>query len=226
MTPILEIAKKHNLKVIEDAAQAVGAEYRNQKVGSFGDIGCFSLHPLKTLNACGDGGIMTTNDCKAYNKLKQLRNIGLKNRDESEVWGFNSRLDTMQAAILNIKLDYLDDWNDQRRAFAEIYFEGLNGIIKTPADETYERQVFHTFVVQTPKRNELQKFLLDQGISTKIHYPIPIHLQAVAKRFGKVLGSYPVTEKTTQEILSLPIHQNLKSNEVLYVIQKIKEFMS
>lgn len=225
MGPISEIAHKHNLKVIEDSAQAVGAEYRGGKVGVLGDIGCFSLHPLKTLNACGDAGIMTTEDEQIYKKLLQLRNIGLKNRDESEIWGFNSRLDTMQAAILNIKLDYLDSWNDRRIELASLYFDGLEGVVKTPVMLPYEKQVFHTFVIQTPKRDQLQKFLEQNGIGTRIHYPIPIHLQAASQRFGKPIGSFPVSEKTAKEILSLPVHQDLENQDVYYVIQMIKNFM-
>jgi dTDP-4-amino-4,6-dideoxygalactose transaminase len=225
MGPIFEIARRYNLKIIEDAAQSVGAEYHGKKVGVLGDIGCFSLHPLKTLNACGDAGLMTTEDEHIYKKLIQLRNIGLKNRDESEIWGFNSRLDTMQAAILNIKLDYLDSWNDRRRELASLYFDGLEGVVKTPAILPYEKQVFHTFVIQTPRRDQLQKFLEQNGVGTRIHYPIPIHLQAAAQRFGKPIGSFPVSEKTAKEILSLPVHQDLENEDVYYVIQMIKNFM-
>lgn len=224
MNPIMEVAKKYNLKVIEDAAQAIGAEYHNKKVGSLGDVGCFSLHPLKTLNACGDAGILTTSDENVYNKIKQLRNIGLKNRDESEVWGFNSRLDTIQAAILNIKLKHLDEWNAIRRSHANLYFDCLPDCLKLPVEGKNEKQAFHTFVIQIKERDALQKHLQDHQITSKIHYPIPIHLQAAAKRFGHNVGSYPVTEKTVNEILSLPIHQNLTEKEVMYVIDTIKSF--
>ena len=226
MSPIMEIAKKYNLKVFEDAAQAIGAEYRGQRVGSFGDGGCFSMHPLKTLNACGDGGAVTLNDEKAYNTLKQLRNIGLKNRNESEIWGYNSRLDTIQAAILNIKLDYLDEWNNIRRDLAKVYAQGLKDLVKVPFDEEYEKQAYHTFVIQTPHRDKLQKYLEAHEIGSKIHYPIPIHMQTVAKRFGHALEHYPVTEQSAREILSLPIHQDLKLEQVQFVIKKIHDFFN
>lgn len=224
MAPILEIAKKYDLKVIEDSAQAIGATYQGQKVGSFGDGGCFSLHPLKTLNACGDGGAITLNDEEAYNTLKQLRNIGLKNRNESELWGYNSRLDTIQAAILNIKLKYLDEWNNKRREIAAIYTDALKDLVVVPAQEVDEEQVYHTYVIQTPYRNELQQHLTENQIGSKIHYPIPIHMQAVAMRFGKPLGSYPVTEKCAKEILSLPIHQDLNISQVELVINTMRQF--
>ncbi|MCH9632028.1 MAG: dTDP-3-amino-3,4,6-trideoxy-alpha-D-glucose transaminase [Chlamydiae bacterium] len=224
MAPILKIAKKHRLKVFEDAAQAIGAEYKGQKVGSFGHVGCFSMHPLKTLNACGDGGAITLNDEKIYNKLKQLRNIGLKNRNESEIWGYNSRLDTIQAAILNIKLKYLDSWNDKRRFLAEIYSQGLKDIVAVPYENKYECQVYHTFVIQTPYRDELQKYLESHQIGSKIHYPIPIHMQPAAKRFGYAFGHFPVTEQSVQEVLSLPIHQDLEPEQVKHVIEKIHVF--
>lgn len=224
MDPINEIAKKYNLKVFEDAAQSIGAEYKGKKVGSLGDIGCFSLHPLKTLNACGDAGVMTLNDPLIYQKLKQLRNIGLKNRDESELWGYNSRLDTIQAAILNIKLKYLDDWNARRIELAQVYFEALEGLVKTPKENPLEKQVFHTFVIQTPYRDQLQKYLLKHQIDTKVHYPIPIHFQSAAKRFGYSIGPYPVTERTCKQILSLPIHQNLSDQQVKHISATVQTF--
>lgn len=227
MDPILAIAKKYNLRVIEDAAQAIGAEYNGKKVGSFGDIGCFSLHPLKTLNACGDAGAITLNDETIYQKLRQLRNIGLKNRDESDMWGYNSRLDTLQAAILNVKFNYLDEWNSRRRYLADLYFEGLKDlkeVLQLPSLMGKEKQVFHTFVIQTPYRNELQKHLENNGIGTRIHYPIPIHMQVAAKRFGYNLGYYPVTEKAAKEILSLPIYQDLEDEQVELVIKEIHNF--
>lgn len=226
MTPILEVAKKHDLKIIEDAAQAIGAEYKGEKVGSFGDVGCFSLHPLKTLNACGDAGVMTLYDEKIYNKLKQLRNIGLKNRNESEVWGFNSRLDTIQAAILNIKLDSLDEWNQIRCSLAKTYTELLNDLVTVPDIQSYEHSVYHTYVIQTPFRDALQAYLEKHQIGTKVHYPIPIHMQVVAKRFGHSLGHYPVTERSAKEILSLPVHQNLTVDDVEHVCKIIRQFYS
>ncbi len=224
MDPILKIAAKYRLKVIEDAAQAVGAEYRNKKTGSLGHVGCFSMHPLKTLNACGDAGMITTNDVEVFQKIRQLRNIGLKNRNESEVWGFNSRLDTLQAAILTLKLKYLDQWNDHRRKLAQSYRDLLPPDIQTPQENSYEKQVYHTFVIQTSRRNELQRHLQENGIGTRIHYPIPIHLQKASEKFGCPPGSFPVTEKAAQEILSLPVHQDVAEKEVAYICEMITRF--
>lgn len=224
MNPIMALAEKYNLKVFEDTAQAIGAEYYGKKVGSFGDIGCFSLHPLKTLNACGDGGAMTLKDEAAYKKLKQLRNIGLKNRNECEIWGFNSRLDTIQAAILNVKLKYLDGWNKRRQELAHVYDKELKGLMKLPFAKDYETCVYHTYVVQTPYRDELQAYLENNGIGTRIHYPIPIHLQSVCQRFGYNLGHHPITERTVKEILSLPVHQDLTDEQQQEVIKVIKNF--
>lgn len=225
MDPILQIAKKYNLKVIEDAAQAMGAEYKGRKVGSLGDIGCFSLHPLKTLNACGDAGIMTFDDEEVYLTLKQLRNIGLKNRNQSEIWGYNSRLDTMQAAILNVKLRYLDQWNEARQASAKFYTERLGDMVLTPKPKPYEKHVYLTYMIQTPQREKLKNFLEKQCIGTKIHYPTPIHMQEAAKKFGNYpLGSFPLTEQLANEVLSLPIHQDLTYEQIEYVVDNIENF--
>lgn len=224
MEPITEIAETHNLFVIEDAAQAMGAEYKKEKVGALGDAGCFSLHPLKTLNACGDGGIVTTNDERLYKTLIQLRNIGLKNRDESDIWGYNSRLDTVQAAILNVKLKYLDHWTEQRIKNAEYYIKHLQGFVKVPANSEDGKSVYHTFVIQTEKRNKLQKYLEQHGIGTKIHYTIPIHLQRAAQILGYKKGDFPVCEKLVGMILSLPVYQGLTEDELGYVVDNVQSF--
>lgn len=224
MGPINELAKKYNLKVVEDAAQAIGAEYRGKKAGSLGDAGCFSLHPLKTLNACGDGGAITTNDERLYKILIQLHNIGLKNRDKSDIWGYNSRLDSIQASILNVKLQYLDQWTEARRKNAAYYIENLKAVVKVPQEERYERSVYHTFVIQAERRNELQEHLLKNGIESKIHYPIPIHLQRAASSLGHKKGDFPVCEKAAKMILSLPIHQGLNEGDLAHVLDKIKVF--
>lgn len=225
MNPILEIAKKYNLKVIEDAAQAIGTEYYSKKVGTLGDVGCFSLHPLKTLNACGDAGFITTNDESLYIKFKQLRNIGLKNRNESDFWGYNSRLDSLQAAILRVKLKYLDSWIETRRKNAKLYAHDLKDLVTIPYEEKYEKHTFHVYVIQTQNREGLQKFLEDNGIETKIHYPIPIHLQKCAAHLGNKIGDFPITESKARQILSLPINQNLKVDEIHFITSKIKSFL-
>ena len=224
MNPILEIARAHKLHVIEDAAQAVGAKYYGKAVGSFGVVGCFSLHPLKNLNACGDGGVMTTDDDSLQEKLRKMRNHGLRNRDESDFWGFNSRLDSLQAALLNVKFDHLDEWTQARRKTADYYREHLQGVVRCPSDQPYEHSVYHTFVIQAERRDELQKFLLDAGVETNIHYPIPIHLQPAARELGYRLGDLPVTDRLSQTILSLPIYPELTSEQKETVVEVIKSF--
>ncbi|MBI3012953.1 MAG: DegT/DnrJ/EryC1/StrS family aminotransferase [Elusimicrobia bacterium] len=224
MDPILKIAKKHNLFVIEDAAQAMGTEYHGKRAGSFGIANCFSLHPLKTLNACGDGGMITTNDKKVYNTISQLRNIGLKNRSESDLWGFNSRLDSLQAAIVNVKFRYLDQWIAKRRDHAAYYRKHLEGLVTCPIESRGEKCAYHLFVVQTEKRDALQSYLTQKGIETKIHYPIPIHLQRCAKSLGYKKGDFPVTERQSERILSLPIYQTLTRDQLDYVIETITHF--
>lgn len=224
MNPILAIAKKYRLHVIEDAAQAIGTEYHGKKAGSFGTANAFSLHPLKTLNACGDGGMITTNNEKIYKKCLQLRNIGLKNRIESELWGYNSRLDSVQAAIVNVKFKYIDQWIQKRRKNAEYYRNHLSGIVQCPIEKSFERSSYHLFVIQTEKRDALQTYLLKNGIETKIHYPIPIHLQKCAQSLGYKKGDLPTTEKQSQRILSLPIYQTLTQRQLDYVIKKIRSF--
>ena len=226
MDPILEIARSRGLHVIEDCAQAVGAEYKTRPVGSMGTVGCFSLHPLKNLNACGDGGAVTTNDPGLYQELKNIRNHGLGSRDDCAVWSFNSRLDTLQASILLVKLDYLQSWTKQRRANARVYQELLVGLpqVSAPQDEQYEKAVYHTFVIQAERRDELRKHLADCGVGTAIHYPVPIHLQEAAGYLGQTFGSFPVTEAQAGRILSLPIYPELEATALEYVANVIREY--
>lgn len=224
MDEILDVAQQHHLKVVEDAAQAIGTKYRGKMTGSLGDAGCFSLHPLKTLNACGDAGIITTNDESLYQSLLQMRNIGLKNRDETDHWGVNSRLDTVQAAFLMVKLRYLDSWILARRENARFYDEALRGVVDLPQEEAHEFCSYHTYVIRTPRRNELQNFLSDRKTGTKIHYPIPIHLQKAARDLGYKPGDFPVTELYSQQILSLPVYQGMTRDQLAWVAQSIREF--
>ncbi len=226
MDRIMEIAREHNLYVIEDCAQAVGAEYDGRKVGSFGDVNCFSLHPLKNLNACGDGGVITTNDDEIYEKLLQLRNIGLKDRDHADIWGYNSRLDTIQAAICNVKFKYLEEWIEKRRENARYYNEELKKFVKVPIEGEKERCVYHTYIIQTKSRDKLKQYLMEKGIETKIHYPIPIHLQIAARELGYREGDFPIVERQAKEILTLPVYPELTQEELKYVTDKIKEFFT
>jgi dTDP-4-amino-4,6-dideoxygalactose transaminase len=226
MQPILEIAERHGLFVIEDAAQAVSATYHNQPVGSFGTVGCFSLHPLKNLNACGDGGVLTTNNAELAEKFKLLRNHGLETRDECAFWGLNSRLDSVQAAILLVKLKYLSEWIEKRRRNAQFYQEKMKDIpeLKVPLDKPYEKAVYHTFIIQTEQRDELKEYLQSKGIGTAIHYPKPIHLQKVAANLRYGPGSFPMAERQASQILSLPVYPDLTTEELECVVETIREF--
>ena len=226
MDPIMKVARRHNLYVIEDCAQAVNARYKEQPVGSFGNVGCFSLHPLKTLNALGDGGVLTTNDPAIYKEFTILRNHGLLNRDECQEWSYNSRLDTLQAAMLLVKMGYLDRWTQARRDNARFYQDALAGInqVRAPEDQPYELAVYHTFVVRAQSRDGLRDYLKDRGVATAVHYPIPIHLQPAAAECVRARYSFPVTERQATEIVSLPVYPELKPEQLEYVAQCVRGF--
>ena len=195
-------------------------------VGGFGAAGCFSLHPLKTLSAIGDGGILTTNDEALYNEFKILRNLGLKTRDDAVVWSGNSRLDTIQAAALLVKLKYLDDWTERRRAHARRYRELLADLpqVRCPGEEPHERAVYQVFKILADDRDNLQRFLAERGIGSAVHYAIPMHLQTVAAELGYTAGAFPVTERQAQQILSIPIYHTLEDEQIEYVAATIREF--
>lgn len=226
MQPILDVAAAHGLHVVEDCAQAVLAEYRSQRVGSFGAVGCFSCHPLKTLSACGDGGVLTLNDAALYEKLRVLRNLGLRSREECVIWSGNSRLDTVQAAILLVKLRYVEEWTAGRRAHAARYQQALAGIddIEVPKDRPFETSAYHTFVIQARDRDGLRRHLARHGVETAIHYPIPIHLQTAAATLGYGRGSFPWAERQAERILSLPIYPDLSTDDVESVASHIRSF--
>lgn len=225
MKEILAIAEKRKLAVIEDSAQAIGATYYGQKTGSFGSTGCFSLHPLKNLHAHGDAGIITTNDTRIYEDILKLRNHGLKNRDECVMWGYNSRIDTIQAGIVDLKLRYLDQWTERYRSIAQKYISSLEKYVHVPIDRPYEKSVFHRFIIMSDRRNELQAYLQNSGIETKVNYPIPLHLQEVSMRtLGHKKGDFPIAEKQAERILSLPIYNELTDEQVDYVIQRASDF--
>jgi dTDP-4-amino-4,6-dideoxygalactose transaminase len=225
MDPILEIAKRHNLIVIEDAAQSIGSKYKGRPSGSLGDVGCFSTHPLKNLNACGDGGFVTTNDENIDKKIRTFRNHGKIDAYNISHFGMVSRMDSLQAAILNYRLGKLEFIINKRRANANKYFEGIDQKkIFIPQEQSDEYNSYHTFVIQTSRRDELKEHLLTKGIKTAIHYPIPIHLQPASKRLGYKEGDLPVTEKQAKEILTLPINQYLTENDLERVISEINSF--
>jgi dTDP-4-amino-4,6-dideoxygalactose transaminase len=222
MAPLLE----HGIPVVEDAAQAALAEYRGRRVGSLGAIGCFSLHPLKTLGAVGDAGAVTTNSDELAAKLRMLRNLGLASRDDCAVWSGNSRLDTVQAAILLVKLRYVERWTDARRANAAFYREALDGLpgLELPGERPYEHAVYHTFVVQSDERDALRDHLARRGVGTAVHYPAPIHLQSVASGLGYGPGSFPVAERQARRILSLPVYPELTEEQRTLVVDAVREF--
>jgi dTDP-4-amino-4,6-dideoxygalactose transaminase len=224
MDAILSVAERHHLAVIEDAAQAVGARYRGKPVGSLGIAGCFSFHPLKNLSACGDAGIITTNDATLYERLVKARNHGLRDRDHAAFWSVNSRLDTLQAALLLAKLPHLAEWTRQRREHAAFYRQHLQDVVEVPSAIPDREAVYHTFVSQTDRRDTLKAFLAEHGVGTAVHYPVPIHLQEAAKDLGYKVGDFPSTERQAKRILSLPVYPHLRADQRTYVVECIREF--
>lgn len=227
MDAINAVAKKHGLKVIEDAAQAHGARYKGRRVGSLGDAAGFSFYPGKNLGAIGDGGAVTTRDPELADRIRVLRNYGSRVKYHNEIRGFNSRLDELQAAILREKLKKLDEWNSRRTAIASAYLEQLKGVpLVLPTVPDWADPVWHLFVVRTPQRDALQKHLADQGIGTMIHYPIPPHLQPAYTDLGYGEGAFPVSERIHREVLSLPMGPHLTEEQVKSTTRVINSFAS
>jgi dTDP-4-amino-4,6-dideoxygalactose transaminase len=225
MDPIIDIAERHNLIVIEDAAQAIGSKYKGKLSGSIGNIGCFSTHPLKNLNACGDGGFLTTNNEKLYSQLKVMRNQGMVDRNIVNNFGTVSRMDNVQAAILNYRFKKLEKIINKRRHNAQVYMEGINqDKIFIPKEQSHEFNTYHTFVIQTDCRDDLKDYLSSNGIGTAIHYPVPIHLQPASRNLGYKVGDFPITEKHSKQILTLPINQSLTNEDLGRIISKINKF--
>jgi dTDP-4-amino-4,6-dideoxygalactose transaminase len=225
MDAIMQIAGRYHLMVIEDACQAHGAEYREKKVGSIGVMGCFSFYPTKNLGAYGDGGMVVTNDKKYYERLRLLRCYGEKKKYEHILKGWNNRLDEIQAAMLRIKLKYLDQWNGERRKRALAYKRMLqNTKVVCPSEKEQIRHVYHLFVIRTKRRNSLQAFLKQKGIETLIHYPVPIHLQKAYRELGYRRGDLPITERCSQEVISLPFFPEITEPEIEEVTTQVKNF--
>jgi dTDP-4-amino-4,6-dideoxygalactose transaminase len=222
MDPIMEIAKRHKLYVIEDACQAHGAEYKGRKAGSIGHLGCFSFYPAKNLGAYGDGGMIVTNDEELAHKLKMLRNYGQPQKYYHDFIGVNSRLDEIQAAILRVKLKHLDRWNDKRRKLAQLYGELLkDSKVIIPVEKDYAKHVYHLYVIRAQGRDGLQQHLLQNEIQTQIHYPIPVHRQKAYA--GLTDGSnLSATEMICREILSLPMHPFLQEDEAFTIVESIR----
>jgi len=226
MAPILEIAERHGLFVVEDAAQAVGSRYDGRPSGSIGHVGCFSTHPLKNLNACGDGGFLTTDDADIADAVRALRNHGLVTRDTVDRFGQVSRMDTLQAAILAFRLGRLEETIRRRRANAERYRRQLDpDAVFVPPDRACEFNTYHTFVVQVDRRDALQAFLKAHGVGTAIHYPVPIHLQPAAADLGYRAGDFPVAERQAKRILTLPINQTLRPEDIDYMTDRVNAFV-
>lgn len=224
MKALVRLSETYRIPIVEDCAQAHGAEYAGKKVGTFGTFGCFSFYPTKNLGAIGDGGALITNDAALAEKCRMLRNYGQKDRYHHEFCGINSRLDELQAALLTTGLTHLDNDNARRREIAKRYRTALSGIkgLTPPQERLGAASVYHLFVIRTKRRDALQAFLKEKGIDTLIHYPIPIHKQNCLPTFNSL--SLPQTEMAAEEVLSLPIHPYLTNEEVAYVCEAIRSF--
>lgn len=224
MTEIMEIAKKHDIFVLEDAAQAFGAKLNGKHVGSLGDAGSFSLHPLKNLFAYGDAGIVTTKHADIYHKLLISRNHGLKNRSDCEFFSFNERIDELHAAMLLVQLKHVEKWTVRRRELAFRYNEKLKSCVEVPFEGKDEYCVYQTYMIQADRRDALLKYLSDNGVDAKVHYPKPIHLQEAAKYLGYTEKDFPETYRIAQRILSLPLFPTMTNEKQDYVIELIRKF--
>ena len=226
MDPINEIASQYGLKVIEDAAQAHGAHYKEKRVGALGDVAGFSFYPGKNLGAWGDAGAVVTNDERLAQRVRVLSNYGSQVKYYNERKGFNSRLDELQAAVLRIKLAKLDEWNERRKWIAKEYLKMLEGLcdLTLPYIPDWADPVWHLFVVRHPKRDLLQEYLNQNGVGTLIHYPLPPHLQAAYAELDYESGHFPISEKLADEVLSLPMGSHLSTLELGHVVQKLSTF--
>lgn len=222
---IAEIAGRHDIPLIEDAAQAHGARCRGRRVGSLGRMAAFSFYPAKNLGACGEAGAVTTSDADLAKRMRMLRDHGSSRKYHHEVLGYNARMDAIQGAVLRVKLRHLDDWNERRRQLAVRYRELLEGLpLELPMDVTQGEQVHHVYVVACDRRDALQKHLADYGVPSIIHYPIPIHLQPAFAGLGHKAGQFPVTEKLARSVLSLPTFPEMTDEQVEYVGARVREF--
>lgn len=223
MDPIAEVAARHGLRVVEDAAQAQGARYRGRRAGALGDAAAWSFYPGKNLGALGDAGAVTTDDPELAERIRVLRNYGSRVKYVHEVPGVNSRLDEMQAAVLRVKLGRLDEWNARRRAIAEVYDAALDGCgAVLPHVPEWAEPVWHLYVVRTPRRDELQRSLAEQGIGTLVHYPTPPHLQGAYRSLGMGPGAFPLSEQIHREVLSLPIGPHLAVEDARFVADAVR----
>ncbi|MBU7033527.1 MAG: DegT/DnrJ/EryC1/StrS family aminotransferase [Theionarchaea archaeon] len=232
MDPLIDIAQEHDIAIIEDCAQAINALYKGKKVGSLGDIGCFSYYPTKNLGAYGDGGMAITDDDDLAEKIRLLRNYGRTEKEYKQTYehrliGYNSRLDELQAAVLSLKLKYLDAWTEKKRKLSAQYAELLSNTkdLVCPVEKPYARHVYWDFCVKVKKRDHIEKALAEKGIHTAVLYRIPIHLQEAYRYMGLKEGSYPVAEQCSREILSLPLFPELTEKELGYVATELKKII-
>jgi len=225
MKPILDIAKKHNLAVVEDACQSIGAVQDGKKAGTFGELGCFSFYPTKNLGAFGDGGLVTTNDDSLMEKLKIYRDHGQNPRYFYKVIGGNFRLDGIQGAVLSVKLKHLDSWSEKRRQNAALYDQLLADCpVETPKTDSNNISIYHQYTIKAERRDELQKFLADNQVSSAVFYPKSLHLQECFSDLGYKEGDFPVTEDTCKKVLSLPVYPELDKEQIEFVAETIKKF--
>jgi dTDP-4-amino-4,6-dideoxygalactose transaminase len=223
--PILEICRKHQLPLVEDAAQAVGAKYKDKVVGTIGDISCFSFYPGKNLGACGEGGALVTNTAAFAVRAKSLREHGSTQRYHHDEVGYNYRMEGFQGAVLGVKLKHLAQWTNERRRVALRYTELLADTpLQLPIEAGYAQSAWHLYTVRHSQRDGLKKFLDENGVGNAVHYPIPLHLQKAYAQLGHQPGDFPITEKAAREVLSLPIFPELTDAQIQRVVEVIKEF--
>ena len=225
MKPILELADKHGLVVIEDAAQAHGAEYQGQRLGSLGNYGCFSFYPSKNLGAYGEAGMVVTNDQEAAERLRMLRDWGQSKKYHHTLLGYNYRMDGIQGAVLRVKLRHLEDWIEARRQHAEQYQRllGASQLI-LPVELSGNRHVYYVYVVRSKQRDKLQKYLLDKDIHSAVHYPHPVHLEGAFQELGYSEGDFPVAEQAANEVLSLPMYPELSEDQIEKIVEAVHAF--
>jgi dTDP-4-amino-4,6-dideoxygalactose transaminase len=227
MGEIVEIARRHGLRVVEDAAQAHGAAINDRRVGQWGDLACFSFYPGKNLGAYGDAGAVVTDDTALAQRIAKLRDHGRSEKYVSDILGSNKRLDTLQAAVLEVKLKHLEKWNEARRKIAAHYVEGLRDLpLGLPTVEEGCQHVYHLFVVRTKQRERLQQHLTGKSIATGIHYPLPLHLQPALGFLGYARGDFPVVELLAEEILSLPMYPEMTVEQSDHVVRSVREFFA
>lgn len=225
MDDLAEIAREHDLSIIEDNAQAFGAEYKGRKTGGIGDIGCLSFFPSKNLGGYGDGGMIVTDNAELAEKVRMLRAHGWKKKYFPKILGYNSRLDALQAAVLRVKLKYIDRWNDGRREVAHTYSDALADFpnLATPYEAPNRKHVYHLYILQMTNRDQVQEQLKEAGIGTSIYYPQPLHLAEPCLDLGYKEGDFPVTEKASRETLAIPVYPEMTAEQIEYVLDVVKK---